>query len=97
VLPGSGLQIVETFDINDRGGIAGLAALPNGDVHAVVLVPASEAEIAAASAFPVAKAALISKSPTPSTESRQTPSGMPAWRARLVQRYRIRGLRTPKD
>ena len=93
VLPGSGLQVVETFDINNRGEIAGLAALPNGDVHAVVLVPASEAEIAAASAYPVAKAAPITKSPTPSTESRQTPSGMAAWRARLAQRYHIPGFR----
>jgi probable HAF family extracellular repeat protein len=75
VLPGSGLQVVETFDINDRGEIAGSAALPNGDMHAVVLVPASEAEIAAASAFPVAKAAPITKSPTLSAESSQTPSG----------------------
>jgi probable HAF family extracellular repeat protein len=97
LLPGSGLQVVDTFDINNRGEIAGLAALPNGDVHAVVLVPASEAEIAATSAFPVAKAAPITKSPTPSTESRQTPSGMAAWRARLAQRYRIPGLPMPRN
>jgi probable HAF family extracellular repeat protein len=97
VLPGSGLQVVETFDINDRGEIAGLAALANGDTHAVVLVPASEAEIAAASAFPVAKAAPITKSPTLSAESPQTPRGMAAWRARLAQRYRIPGTGVPRD
>jgi probable HAF family extracellular repeat protein len=97
VLPGSVLQVVETFDINERGEIAGLAALPNGDVHAVVLVPASAAEIATASAFPIAKTAPITKSPTASTESRQTPGGMPAWRARLAQRYRIPGLVQRKE
>ncbi len=51
VLPGSGLVVVDTFDINERGEIAGLGALPNGDVHAVVLVPAGDGEIAAASAL----------------------------------------------
>ena len=57
VLPGSGLQVVETFDINDRGEIAGLAVLSNGDVRAVVLVPASEEEIAAADALHAPQAA----------------------------------------
>jgi probable HAF family extracellular repeat protein len=97
VLPGSGLQVVETFDINDRGEIAGVGALPNGDVHALLLVPASEAEIAAASAFPVGKAAPITKSPTPSTQSRPTPRGMGAWRARFAHRYLFPGTEVPRN
>jgi hypothetical protein len=48
VLPGSDLEIVDLFDINDRGEIAGGAVLPNGDEHAILLVPASAEEIAAA-------------------------------------------------
>ena len=72
--------------------------IPNGDTRAVLLVPArEEAEIAAASAFPVAKAAPITKSPTPSAESPQTPSAIAAWRARLAQRYHIPGLEAPKN
>ena len=50
VLPGSDLQIVDLFSINEHGEIAGGAVLPNGDEHAIVLVPASTEEIAAASA-----------------------------------------------
>lgn len=48
VLPGSDLQIVDLFSINERGEIAGGAVLPNGDEHAIVLVPANAEEIATA-------------------------------------------------
>jgi probable HAF family extracellular repeat protein len=51
VLPGSDLEVIDAYDINDRGEIAGGAVLPNGDVHAIVLVPASAEEIAAANAL----------------------------------------------
>lgn len=50
VLPGSDLQIIDLFSINERGEIAGAAVLPNGDEHAIVLVPASAEEIAGAEA-----------------------------------------------
>jgi hypothetical protein len=96
VLPGSNLTLTGVTFINDRGEIAGAGMLPNGDTHAVLLIPANAEEIAAASAFPVAKAAPITKSPTPSAES-QTPSGLAAWRARLAQRYHIPGLEAPKN
>jgi probable HAF family extracellular repeat protein len=55
VLPGSNssnITVVDAFQINDRGEIAGGGVLPNGDFHAVVLVPASQAEIAAANSQP---------------------------------------------
>jgi len=51
ILPGSDLQIVELFAINDRGEIAGAGVLPDGDVHAIILVPASADEIATANAL----------------------------------------------
>lgn len=41
------------WDMNDSGEIAAVGILPNGDQHAVLLVPASAAEIAAASALAV--------------------------------------------
>ena len=55
VLPGSNpsnITVVEAYQINDRGEIAGGGFLPNGDFRAVVLVPASRAEIAAANGQP---------------------------------------------
>ena len=51
VLPGSNLNITGGAFINDRGEIAGLGVLPNGDTRAVLLVPATAAEIAAADAL----------------------------------------------
>jgi len=51
VLTGSDLEIVDLFSINERGEIAGGAVLPNGDEHVIVLIPASEEEIAAANAL----------------------------------------------
>ena len=42
LVPGSDFTIVDLFDINERGEIAGGAVLPNGDEHAVVLIPCDE-------------------------------------------------------
>jgi probable HAF family extracellular repeat protein len=42
VLHGSGLTVREADFINDLGEIAGRAVLPNGDVHAVLLIPCDE-------------------------------------------------------
>jgi probable HAF family extracellular repeat protein len=51
VLPGSELTLIAASFINDRGEIAGIGVLPNGDTRAILLVPASAEEIAAASAL----------------------------------------------
>jgi len=42
VLPGSGVTLIQALVINDRGEIAAHAKLPNGDDHAVVLLPCDE-------------------------------------------------------
>jgi probable HAF family extracellular repeat protein len=42
VLPGSGLTVIAGNLINDRGEIAGRGMLPNGDTHAVLLIPCDE-------------------------------------------------------
>jgi probable HAF family extracellular repeat protein len=42
IIPASHLEVVDAFDINDRGEIAGAGLLPNGDVHAVLLIPCDE-------------------------------------------------------
>jgi probable HAF family extracellular repeat protein len=52
VLPTSlDIEVVDAIYINDRGEVAGFGILPNGDVHAVLLVPACAEEIAAADAL----------------------------------------------
>jgi probable HAF family extracellular repeat protein len=51
VLPGSDLTLIAAAYINERGEIAGMGMLPNGDKRAVLLVPASAEEIAAADAL----------------------------------------------
>jgi probable HAF family extracellular repeat protein len=42
VLPGSAVTLIQALVINDRGEIAAHGKLPNGDDHAVVLVPCDE-------------------------------------------------------
>lgn len=42
IINGPGLVVREGDFINDRGEIAGRAVLPNGDVHAVLLIPCDE-------------------------------------------------------
>jgi len=42
VLPGSDLALLEATFINDRGEIVGNGLLPNGDQHAVLLIPCDE-------------------------------------------------------
>lgn len=51
---GSLLHLFLASDINDRGEIAGLASLPNGDIHAYVLIPNAQGQaITAATNFAV--------------------------------------------
>jgi probable HAF family extracellular repeat protein len=42
ISPGSDLQLVWAFDINDRGEIAGFGALANGNAHAFLLIPCDQ-------------------------------------------------------
>lgn len=44
VLPGSGLTVINGDQINDRGEIAGRGVLPNGDVHAILLIPIGDCD-----------------------------------------------------
>jgi probable HAF family extracellular repeat protein len=41
-LPGSGLTVIAGNLINDRGEIAGRGMLPNGNTHAILLIPCDE-------------------------------------------------------
>ncbi len=42
ILPGSGLTVLGGNVINDRGEIAAAGMLPNGDAHAILLIPCDE-------------------------------------------------------
>jgi probable HAF family extracellular repeat protein len=42
ILPGSGLTVLGGNIINDRGEIAAAGMLPNGDTHAILLIPCDE-------------------------------------------------------
>jgi len=42
VPPGSDLKVTDGETINDRGEIAGSGLLPNGDFHAIVLIPCDD-------------------------------------------------------
>jgi probable HAF family extracellular repeat protein len=42
ILPGSGLTVLGGSIINDRGELAAGGRLPNGDVHAILLIPCDE-------------------------------------------------------
>lgn len=44
VVNGSGLIVRDADQINDRGEIAGRGVLPNGDVHAILLIPSGECD-----------------------------------------------------
>ena len=73
-LPGSDLEVVDAFDINERGEIAGSALLPNGDLHAVLLVPACAEEIAAAEALNVSPLVSTTAHVPPRTQRIQFPA-----------------------
>jgi hypothetical protein len=84
VLPGSDLEVVDANDINDRGEIAGVGLLPNGEQRAVLLIPANAEETAAADA-------LNPSQPTPKAVHafiRSSESSAFAGRNRMLNMYR---------
>jgi hypothetical protein len=44
VVAGPDIQVAFAYTINDRGEIAGLGVLPNGDEHAVLLIPCDKGD-----------------------------------------------------
>jgi probable HAF family extracellular repeat protein len=93
VQPRSALRVREGDDINDRGEIAGKAVLPNGDVHAVLLIPDGdcddelEAKIAASqeAATTTPRANPTIGTPASSSEAAGTPAN--SRRNRFGERY----------
>jgi probable HAF family extracellular repeat protein len=89
--------------INDRGEIAGVRVLPDGDLHAFLLVPCEEGTEGCVDAIESTATttnipARSAGTPTTSIQRHLTPAGMlAAWRTRLAQRNRIPGLLMPRD
>jgi probable HAF family extracellular repeat protein len=67
--PNSGLTIGDVNFINDRGEIAATGVLPNGDHHAILLVPVGAEEIAAAEALSVQPRANTVQPPSSRSDS----------------------------
>ena len=84
ILPGSDIQLVNALDISDNGEIAVLGVLPNGDEHAVLLVPATAADIAEASAFTASSPALSVLLPPAVTSVKSSFGG----RNKAINRFR---------
>jgi probable HAF family extracellular repeat protein len=84
-LPGSGLHLQDATVINDRGEIVCTGVLPNGDQHAVLLVPVDGVENASSGA-----------AATQSSAPRDVPSATrPAPQSRWSDRYHMPGLQSP--
>jgi probable HAF family extracellular repeat protein len=95
--PGSGLVLNEGVYVNEKGEIAGVATLDNGDVHAFLLIPREgddhEAESEASTQSDAAPEVGNSAS---ATHARLTPAMLAALRARFANRHRGLGLTAPK-
>jgi probable HAF family extracellular repeat protein len=93
VNPPSDAQVFEPSYINERGEITGIARLPNGDVHAVVLIPngdcdsSCESRIAASQANPTV-------APRPRA-ARLSPAQR--MRAMIRQRFHLPSFEAPED
>ena len=101
--PGSGLTLRLGGIINDRGEIAAFWLLPNGDIHAVLLIPCQEGDggcgdAAEGTTTTQSNPASVTSNVTTSTQGPRTPFGIvAAWRARWAQRYHIPGLGASRD
>jgi probable HAF family extracellular repeat protein len=88
----SGLHLEGAHAINDRGEIECGGILPNGDAHAILLIPCGEGDDGCAAEHPIA-----ARDSTLTEAQRLTMQRIVAGqRGRLVQRYHIPGLAAPK-
>ncbi|HEV2728467.1 MAG TPA: hypothetical protein VGV15_00420, partial [Terriglobales bacterium] len=98
VPPGSDLRVTDGETINDRGEIAGSGMLPNGDFHAIVLIPCGKDTDGCRGASESIKVAALSNSSLV-VQNRTTvnhglrPETLTALRTRLAGRYRWFGMR----
>jgi probable HAF family extracellular repeat protein len=73
--PDSNLHLRVALNINDRGEIAGEAALPNGDLHAVLLIPCGEGTDGCVDAAGSTNGSLATVSENPTNTNRKLTPG----------------------
>jgi probable HAF family extracellular repeat protein len=108
--PGSGLQLTNAFNINDRGEILAKAAplgfTPNDDAdlgHLVLLTPCEADEEgcggnAEGPSSPAQRSPALVTSATTSPQHRPTSTeSVAAWRTQMMRRYHYPALEEPKD
>jgi probable HAF family extracellular repeat protein len=90
VSPGSGVQLTVAASINEGGEIAAQGVLPNGDLHAFLLIPCEKAEVGCEDAAGGTSASTRSI-PSSATQATMTP-GNPALSGRrgMLDRWRPR-------
>ncbi len=92
VLPGSNVRVATGLLINDLGEIAGRGILPNGDEHAVVLIPCDENHPKIAGCdYSLVDAATVQSSAAPLPTA-----NTPATQALPTKRNRRSGVPAPK-
>jgi probable HAF family extracellular repeat protein len=99
VPPDSDLTLTEATFINDRGEIGAQAVLPNGDSHAVLLIPCGEGTEGcreAANAATQSNTPPITRSSTDLVKGNPPLNGRPSemldrFRGRLADRYNVPG------
>jgi len=91
VPPGSELFLVEAEYINDRGEIAGLGILPNGDGRGFLLIPKEHDDAA-----DFAAEASVAQTSSTGLHARPVPEMSTAVRNLLTMRHRRLGLELPK-
>jgi probable HAF family extracellular repeat protein len=93
VNPPSDAQVFDPSYINERGEITGNARLPNGDMHAVVLIPNGECDSSCESRI-AANQASAAITPRPRA-ARLSPAQR--LRAMIRQRFHLPSFEAPKD
>ena len=98
VPPGSDLVVTDGEDINDRGEIAGSGLLPNGDFHAIVLIPCDDGPDREGCQAAGQNKPPTSLARTSGSRKRLSPTEMiAALRTRFARRYHIPSLGTPRQ
>ena len=92
IVAGADIQVAFAYTINDRGEIAGLGFLPNGDEHAVLLIPCDRGQALCANESSRATAHHASVPVRSSQAVRLT--GQRSWRIQL-SRMPMRRSREP--
>ena len=103
VPPGSDLRVTDGETINDRGEIAGSGLLPNGDFHAIVLIPCDDEPDSEGCRGTGQNANATSSGPAPllrgsAAQSNLSPTKIvTALGARFAHRYHIPSRGTPRN